>query len=671
MPKTRARTKRAPMSARDLYRLRVATGVAMSPDESQVAYCVERMDEKERKYFTNIHMLNVATGASRQFTHGDQADGQPAWSHDSARLAFVSTRDKKTGIYIMPADGGAERKLLEVEAQITSLQWTPDDKHLVFALKYLDSHFIEDEKRKKEAPVYRHITRLWYRLDGFGFLPKDIMQIYALDVETAELRVITKGKRDNMAPDVSPDGKWVVYASNRSKDPDIDLLRWDVFVVPLAGGKERKIPTPAGPIEGVKFSPDSKRIAYLGHDNPLDEWGVTNLHIWTVGLTGRPAAKDLMPTFDRMAADTSIGDTADFHGGAVIHWSPDGRRVYFTASDTGVTNLFYVPARGGKPTRVYRGDCHLKGVSFGKATRTAALIYSDLQNPGDIMTCPTTFGAEKKAKLRTDLNPWLKSDIEPSRQREVWFKSFDGTELQGWLVLPPRFNSKRKYPAILEIHGGPRAQYAFTFFHEMQYLAAQGYVVFYTNPRGGQGRGETFADAISGGWGDLDYKDCMAAADWLEKQKFVNTKRMGVTGGSYGGYMTNWIIGQTNRFRAAVTQRSVVELSSFFGTSDMGWSLEREFHGRPWVNRENYDKCSPLTYSEKVKTPVLIIHSENDLRCSIEQAEQMFVRLKIQGKKVEFVRFPEEPHGLSRHGRPDRRIARLEWIKKWFDRYLK
>jgi dipeptidyl aminopeptidase/acylaminoacyl peptidase len=195
--------------------------------------------------------------------------------------------------------------------------------------------------------------------------------------------------------------------------------------------------------------------------------------------------------------------------------------------------------------------------------------------------------------------------------------------------------------------------------------------VFYTNPRGGAGRGETWAEAICGGWGDLDYKDCMAAADYLEKQKFVNAKKMGVTGGSYGGYMTNWIIGHTNRFAAALTQRSVVDLKSFVGSSDFGWSLSREFDGYPWTNRENYDKCSPITYFKNVRTPVMIFHSENDMRCGIEQAEQMFTMLKVLKRKVEMVRFPEEPHGLSRHGRPDRRVARLEWMDKWFRKYLK
>ena len=664
------KSSRHRMSPQDLFRLRLTTGLALSPDERRVAYVVERMDEKANKYFSNIFMLDIATGESRQFTHGDHNDGQAVWSHDSRQLAFVSTRNKKTGIYLMPASGGAERQLLEIEGAVGSLQWTPDNRHLVFALRYKDSHFIADEKKKAEPPVYRHITRLFYRLDGEGFLPKDRFQVYSLEIGSAKLRKITAGNRDNTAPRVSPDGRWIAYVSNRSKNPALDFLRDDLFVVPFKGGRERRMPTPAGPIASPRFSPDGRKIAYIGHDNP-DDTGVTNFHVWVVGLTGRPAAKDLMPMFDRMAFDQTIHDTGDLHGDPPLAWSADNRRLFFLSSDTGANNLFSVPARGGKPTRIYGGACHIKGFSVGKATRIAAVVYSDLQNPGDIQVCPLAYGAEKRARRATDLNAFIHTEISSGPMREVWFKSFDGTEIQGWLVFPPGFKVGRRYPAILEIHGGPRTQYGFTFFHEMRYLAACGYVVFYTNPRGGSGRGELWTDAISGGWGDLDYQDCMAAADWLERQKFVDPKRMGVTGGSYGGYMTNWIIGHTNRFKAAVTQRSVVDLRSFVGSSDMGYDLEREFDGWPWSNPENYEKCSPLTYFRNVRTPVLILHNEQDLRCNIEQAEQMFTMLKVLGRKVEMVRFPDEPHGLSRHGRPDRRIARLEWIRKWFDRYLK
>jgi dipeptidyl aminopeptidase/acylaminoacyl peptidase len=504
-----------------------------------------------------------------------------------------------------------------------------------------------------------------------GFLPQDPWQIYALNIETGLLRKLAAGKRDNSSPALSPDGKLVAFVSNRAKDPDLDSLRDDLFVIPFAGGRERLIPTPAGPIAGPIFSPSGKSIAYLGHSNPDDAWGVTNFHVWVVGANGGPKARDLMPKFDRMAADQSITDLEDVHDQVMLQWSADGKRLFFLSSDTGATNLYSLPLSGGKPTRIFKGKCHIKGFAVNGSTRIAAFTYADPNTPCDLMTCPTQYGGEAKAKKQTDLNPQLRTKIKLGRTKEVMFTSFDGTEVQGFLVTPPDFKPGRKYPAILEIHGGPRVQYAYTFFHEMQLLAASGYVVFYTNPRGGSGRGETWADAIAGGWGDLDYKDCMAAADYLENLKFVDAKRIGVTGGSYGGWMTNWIIGHTNRFKAAVTQRSVVDLISFTGSSDIGYALTREFDGFPWTNKANYEKCSPIYFMEKVKTPILILHNERDLRCNIEQAEQMFVKLKVLGKTVEFVRFPDEPHGLSRHGRPDRRKARLEWILKWFDRYLK
>jgi dipeptidyl aminopeptidase/acylaminoacyl peptidase len=672
MPKRapKIRKKRG-ISAEDLFKLRIPTSLALSPDEKKIAYTVERMDKKENKYSANLFVYDIAARQERQFTHGDNHDSQPVWSPDGNRIAFLSKRDKKLGFYLIPAAGGAEKQVVELDGSVQSLQWAPDGKYLVFSLRYNDSHYVKDEKKKKEPPVYRHITRLWYRLDGEGYLPKDRFQVYSLEIENGKLRQITKGKRDNVYPCVSPNGQWITYTSNRSADPDLDFLRDDLFVIPFGGGRERRIQKPAGPAAVPTFSPDSRTIAYIGHDKPEEPWGFTNYHIWTVGVTGKPKAKNLMPGFDRMAMDLSITDTSDSYEYAHLRWSADGKRIFFLASDTGVTNLFYVPAAGGKPTRVFKGKCHLKGYSVNGKTKKAALIHADLDNPGDIMTCPTVYDGETRAVRHTDLNKFLRTEVQLGKTRDVMFTSFDGTAVQGWLVVPPKFNSRSKYPAILEIHGGPGVQYAYTFMHEMQFLAAKGYVVFYTNPRGGAGQGVTWAAAIAGGWGELDYKDCMAAADYLEKQKFVNSKKMGVTGGSYGGYMTNWIIGQTGRFAAAVTQRSVVDLKSFVGSSDCGFTLHREFNGWPWTNVENYEKCSPITHFKNVRTPVLIIHSEKDLRCHIEQAEQMFVKLKVLKKKVEMVRFPDEPHGLSRHGRPDRRIARLEWIAKWFERYLK
>jgi dipeptidyl aminopeptidase/acylaminoacyl peptidase len=665
------KNKKRLLEAEDLCRLNLPSDIAFSPDETKVAYTVENISEDRQKYFSRIFVVDIKTGRSQQYTYGEISDRALSWSPDSKWLAFVSTREKKTGVYLIPAEGGAERKIIEEDGSFSRPLWTPDCKELVFAFRFNDSHAEKDEKKKKEAPVFRHITKLFYRLDGSGFLPKGTFHIWKLDIASGKMKQLTRGKYNDIQPDISRDGKWVVFISNHSVEPDRFINNEELFMVPTAGGKLKKIPTPLGPKASPAFSPDGKMIAYAGNDNPEDTMGVTNFHIWIVGVTGKPAARDLIPRFDRSCIDLTICDTVEGHGVVPPAWSSDGKKLYFAASDTGSTHLFHISAKGGLPTRITKKPCHIKNHSVARSGKKIAAIIADIDDPGNIFLLPAAYNGDGKRNQLTHLNTPLFSQIDFPKTQEKWFKGFDGTELQGWLVTPPNFNRNRKYPAILEIHGGPRVQYGHSFFHEMLFLASKGYIIFYTNPRGGGGRGETWAAANVADWGGIDYMDCMAATDYMEKLPFVNKKKMGVTGGSYGGYMTNWIVGHTPRFKAAVTQRSVVNLESFFGSSDFGYLDKAEFGGQPWETPDEHKRMSPLTYARNIKTPLLILHNESDLRCGIEQAEQLFATLKYLRKKVEFVRFPEEPHGLSRHGRPDRRIARLQWILKWFDRYLK
>ena len=665
------KSKKRYIEAEDICRFRVVQYTAISPDENLVVYNVETVSEDKRKYFSHLYVYDRRSGETRQFTRGEISDQAPVFSPDGSQIAFISTRDKKTGLYVMPTAGGAERLVLQKEGMFLEPVWTPDGRSLVYSFIYNDSHAIEDEKKKKEAPLYRHITRLYYRWDGMGFRPQDSFHIYSVEVESGRETQLTNSKYDDLMPSVSPDGRQIVYMSNHSRNPDLDGLRGDLFLVSIKGGKIKKIPTPDGPVWMPVFSPDGKKIAYFGHDNPMDAWGVTNFHLWTVGVNGKPKARDLVPKFDRHTFDRTAYDLGGGPENMAPVWSADSRRIYFQATDTGNTHIFYVPARGGLPTRVTGRDCHVKAFGLNGKTKTITAVVSDLKNPRQLILIPTVYQGDKKAELIADPNKKLMAGIKQGQARCVWFKAHDKFDLQGWLVTPPNFNRKKKYPAILEIHGGPRVQYGNSYFHEMRYLAAQGYVVFYTNPRGGNGRGQTFAESIVADWGGIDYDDIMAAADYLENLPYVNGKKMGVTGGSYGGYMTNWVIGHTDRFRAAVTQRSVYNLNNFLGSSDIGFNLHREFDGHPWENPETYHRCSPSSYVKNIKTPLLVIHSEKDIRSGIEQGENLFATLKLLNKKVEMVRFPEESHGLSRHGRPDRRIARLEWIVKWFNKFLK
>jgi dipeptidyl aminopeptidase/acylaminoacyl peptidase len=669
--------RRRPVTIDDITRIKFVRAPALSPDEATVCFVVETVAEDKKKYLSHLWRCHVDGSGLHQLTFGKRNDSAPLFSPDGRWIAFLSKRSDHPGIHLLPADGGESRPLVEKDGTFAWLSFTPDSRSVVCAFRQndpvpasesTDQGKKPEKKTKREAPVFRHVTRLFYRYDGEGYNPKDGFHIWVFDIATGKGRQLTRGRFNETNPTSSPDGKFVAFVSNHRPDPDRDPLRQDLFLVPVAGGPVRRVPTPPGPVDSPSFSPDGRLIAYYAHAEPDATWGTVPMHVWVVGLSGKPAARDLTPTFDRDSLDVTLSDTGEGFNAITPQWSPDGRTITILVSDTGASQLYRLPARGGLPKPLFTTRCHAQSAAFGKLGRRAALLVADTTHPAEIGV--VDLGRSSVPKSITSLNDaWLKTVVIASPQ-EIWFTSTGKTRVQGWVLKPPNFRRGRRYPGIVEIHGGPRAQYGYTFFHEMQLLAARGYVVFYCNPRGSQGRGRDFSAAIINAWGTVDYEDIMAGADWFFARPYVDPTRVGVTGGSYGGYMTNWIVGHTNRFKAAVTQRSVVSLKSFYGTSDLGWNDDREFGGPPWKNPEGYERMSPLTYAKNVKTPLLILHNEHDFRCQIEQAEQWYTTLKVMGKRVEMVRFPEEPHGLSRHGRPDRRIARLEHILRWFDKYL-
>lgn len=662
------------ITAEDLLKMQWIRSFSISPGEDRIAYALEWIDSNRKKYWSNIWMITTSGEKPRQFTTGNVKDRTPVWSPDGQYIAFFSVRDEKDGIYIIPADGGEARQVVTMDGVFASLSWSPDGKRLLCAFRKndppADGEKQDEKEKKKAAPVFRHITRLFYRYDGDGFRPADGFHLWTFDVANGKGQQLTSGKFDELAPAWSPDGKKIVFASNRQLEPDRELLKQELFWIAVDGGKVHKIPKPLGPIEAISWSPDGKKIAWCGHANPADAWGVTNYHIWVADADGKGSAVDLIQDFDRMAMDITICDMGEGFTAPPPIWSKDSKTIFFLASNNGSTHIFSVPAKGGRVRRLIGGERHIQNFGADGSRSVLVFVSANSTSVGDLWLGRLKGGKIKQLRQLTGVNQPLFDQIRLSRPEKADFHSFDGTMIAAWVLKPPNFKARRKYPAIVEIHGGPRTQYGNTFFHEFQLLAAKGYVVFYSNPRGSQGYGEEFAGAIVKDWGNLDYKDIMAGVDYLITKPYVESKRLGVTGGSYGGYMTNWIVGHTNRFKAAVTQRSVVNLVSFLGSSDFGYDDHREFGGQPWNNFEEYVRMSPITYVEKIRTPLLILHNEQDLRCSIEQAEQLFTALKVLKRKVEFVRFPEEPHGLSRHGRPDRRLARLEWILKWFDRYL-
>ncbi|MBU0512057.1 MAG: S9 family peptidase, partial [Chloroflexi bacterium] len=661
------------ITAEDLYKFELISAMQISPDGQNVIYAQPRVDPKTEKKYSNLWVISTGGGEPRQFTRGDQVDASPKYSPDGSQIAFLSNRgdEKQPQIYLIPLNGGEAHPLTDLKGEFDSFEWSPDGERLVCQFRAKDAEAIEreeDEKKKELGVVARHIDRLRYKLDGYGFLPKERWHIWTVNVHSGDATQLTEGNiYDETAPAWSPDGDWIVCTSNRQPDPDMTPDATDLFAIPSAGGEMRKIETPIGAKQLPRFSPDGKWIAYFGSEG-LNVWW-KNSNLWVVPFDNSAPARNLTGQFDFHIGQDTINDV---NGGAAAlaapTWSPGGQQIYFQVSRHGINTLHTIDTDGGNLQTVIEGQGVVGTYSFDTAHQRLAYFWGTMTSPGQIWVRDLV---NVESRQITHTNSWL-DEVNLGEIEETWFTGRDGNDLQGWILKPPGFDPSQNYPSILEIHGGPMAQYGEFFMHEFYYLAAQGYVVYFTNPRGGQGYGEAHTKAISGNWGDADYADLMLWADHISAQPYIDTERMGVTGGSYGGYMSLWIIGHTHQFKAAAAQRVVSNFISMWGTSDMNWLSQVLVGDRaPIDDIETAWDHSPVKYLGNATTPTLIIHSENDNRCPIEQGEQAFVTLKVKGVDTEMVLFPGEPHGLSRMGRTDRRIVRLQHIARWMDRYLK
>ncbi|MBL6965093.1 MAG: S9 family peptidase [Anaerolineales bacterium] len=664
-------TQKRTITAEDLYNFELLSPPRISPDGKYVVYAQQRADAKTEKKHSNLWIASTDGSGARQFTFGDQNDSQPRWSPDGKTIAFISNRgdEKQPQIYLIPFAGGEARALTELKGEIGALEWSPDGKQFAIQFRAKDAEALErdeDEQKKKLGIVARHYERVFYKFDGYGFLPHERWHIWTLDASSGAATQLTEGPVfDELEPTWSPDSQWIAYTSNRNPDPDLARGDTDLFIIPAAGGDERKIETNSQ-VRLPCFSPDGKWLAYIGQRDYTQWW--QNNDLWVAAVDGSAPPRNLTAAFDATVDTASINDLNFGHNPQAPIWSPNGEKLYFQVSKDGSNLLMSANLSSGELETVLGEKGFVGGFEFDRAGEMLAYFFGTMTDPGQIFVHPV--GGQDSTQV-TQANPWLQ-DVNLGSMEEVWFKGRDGNDLQGWILKPPAFDSSQKYPSILEIHGGPLAMYAEFFMHEFYYLAAQGYVVYFSNPRGGQGYGETHAKAIWQDWGNADYADLMSWTDYVAAQPYIDTQRMGVTGGSYGGYMSLWIIGHTRRFQAAVPQRVVSNFISMWGSSDLNWIFQQVLDNKPpWEDLEKYWKHSPMAYIGNAKTPTLIIHSENDHRCPIEQGEQAFVALKTLGVDAEFVRFPEEPHGLSRIGRTDRRIARLNHIARWMDTYLK
>jgi dipeptidyl aminopeptidase/acylaminoacyl peptidase len=650
----------------DILRLRIITGLQLSPLGDKVLYTLKSADVEGNRYLSHLWMLDLAAGEVREFTGGPVFDSGARFSPDGRWIAFARKVDDSTQIRVVRADGGESSPVTRLPpGSAGDIAWAPDSERIAF------THRREPRFKggKEKTPVFRRIARLSYKEEGKGFKDGEYTHVWVASRRGGGERQITSGDQDDVNPAWSPDGGLIAFCSNRQPDADRRAGYVDLWTVAPEGGAPARLERPHGPCAAPRWSPDGRRIAWLGHEHPDESWGVRNTHVWAASAAGGGDARDLVAGFDRPCTNATITDTRPAHAETQPPvWSPDGAWIYLIASDRGSVRLCRVAsAGGGTPQPITRGAHEVTAFDLHPSGRRAVAAIGTPLNPCDLHEVDLESGETRRL---TSINDDVLSGLELSAPEPFECASRDGGPVHGWILRPPGVEAGAKVPLLLEVHGGPHGQYGEAFFHEFQLLAGRGYAIVYTNPRGSQGYGEEHARAIVGDWGNLDYADLMAAVDHVVKMGFVDERRLGVLGGSYGGYMTNWIVGQTDRFRAAITMRCLSNAVSFFGTSDFGHELDDELKGNPWDSMEKLWKQSPLAHVKNVKTPLLIIHSEGDLRCPVEQAEQMYAALKALGREVEFLRFPEENHDLSRAGRPDRRVARLEAIVEWFDRKL-
>ncbi len=648
------------MVAEDLTRILFVTDPQISPDGRRIAFVVTSMCDERDEYLSNIWIVDAAGGAPRRFTAGPRRDVEPRWSPDGTRLAFLSERapKDKLQLYVMPADGGEPTKLTALDNSVGGPVWSPDGSRLAFVSAVGGQREPESEEERRKSRPARVITSVKYRFNGEGFVYDRRPHVFVVSASGSTPVQITDGDFIDADPVWAPDGDSLVFASARHAERDDDDAS-DLWRVAAQGGTPQRLTATAGPVMLPAFSPDGRSIAYLARPGR--------------NAYGRNVRLYVIPSDGDGARTTCLTDALDRSCGP-LHvrplWSPDGRSIVVAAEDRGDVGLWRVAASGTDPLRrIVGGERALNGFSASADGRVLAFAASSPVTPAEVFTCRADGGDERRL---TELNrAWTGSVTLSAPERFRFTRA--GFDLDVWVMRPAGFVAGGRYPTLLNIHGGPHAQYGHNFFDEFQVYAGAGYAVVYTNPRGSQGYGEAFAQAVVGDWGGGDYADVMAALDEaIARHPFIDPDRLGVLGGSYGGFLTSWTVGHTRRFKAACSERAVNCQYTMFGTSDIGHSFNVvELGGpMPWEDMARYIERSPLTYAKDVVTPLLIIHSEDDLRCPIEQGEQLFVALKKLRREVRFVRFPGENHEMSRSGKPRHRLERFRHILEWFAAYL-
>lgn len=662
-----------PLRADDLKLYRHVSEPRLSPDGSRVLFSVKELGEKNKN---RVHLFttDLADGNLKQWTHGEASNSHGRWRPDGSSIAFLCKRGEGPAqIWTLPADGGEAKALTSFpEGSISGFQWSPNGEKIAVLFRPAHPDFTVAASKEREANGGSQpavvINSLHYRLDGDGYFADQRYALYIVDAQTGEHTLLYDGaKVDHYSYAWASDGSglWVshpIFESNPAQEVSNDALMF----VPLSGPPMVRTDQPVGEKGPVACSPDGQWIAYLGYASEADERGDLNRRLFVTPTTGGQAR--CLTENDDFCLSIGVNSDTKSDDGRSLIWSPDSRAVYVQVGRNGAIDLAYVPVDEGGlrfltegEHLAFQGDISADGSlivgTYGTATR---LQEVSLYRVGENAPCPLTH-----------FNAAFFDEVEVRAPESLWTDNGEGGKVQLWVI---RGAGDGPRPGVLEIHGGPHMMYGYSFMHEFQLLAAEGYTVVYSNPRGSKGYGEAHTMAIRNSWGDKDWVDIQAVTRWMQADAGIDSGRMGVMGGSYGGYMTNWVVGHTHDFKAAITDRCVSNLVSKAGNSDYLWRPNGYWQGYaygPWEKIQRLWEASPIAYFDQVKTPTLVIHSEGDLRCNIEQGEQVFAALQQRGVPSRFVRYPASTsHGMSRNGPADLRLHRLGEILDWWRRWL-
>ena len=617
---------------------------AISPDGKSVAFPLTKINEKLNRRMTAIWLVPYdGSTPPRPLTAESVSSSNPQWSPDGRTLAFLSTRGEaaRAQIWLLSMDGGEPRQLTESKNGVASFQWSPQGDRFAVVSRTGPS-----DNGKSPSDV-RHYTHIRYKFNDTGWFDDKRSHLFVVDAKTGASKQLTDGQEwDDTDPQWSPDGTTLAFVSDRSGNAYEDSRDTDVWTIPSHGGPLTKISDHTEADASPRFSPDGKTIAFLGSTRQRQ-----HPKIYLAPSTGGTPSRLAVDGLDLLIAN--------------LQWS-GGNSLLFEAATRGTNAVYKVDLHARSASPVLSGERYVRSLS-ARGSKFAYLV-NDFKNLDDIYVSNSGGTGERRLTVH---NAALWTDLELAGVERMAYKSTDGTPVDGFLVKPAGWQPGKKYPVLLTVHGGPAGMYGVDWNHEFQVYAAKGYGVFFSNPRGSTGYGEEFARAIKNNWGKMDYTDVMTGLDEaIRRNSWIDADNLGVTGGSYGGFMTNWIIGHTNRFKAAVTLRSVANFISDEGTRDGAYGHEEDFNGILFDSFDQYWEASPLKYAKNVKTPTLILHSDNDFRVPIEQGEQWFRALKKYGVTTELVLFPRENHNLTRNGEPKHLVESMNWQLYWFARFI-